>query len=65
MGKQLSIYLDDEQLKRLNEVANKQCRRPHDQARYILLSGLGLAVSDHSTSNNTVAPIPEKDPEYA
>jgi hypothetical protein len=43
MGKQLSIYLADEVIKRLNEIANKECRRPNDQVRYILLSELGLA----------------------
>jgi predicted transcriptional regulator len=57
MGKQLSIYLPDEVMKRLNEVANKQCRRPHDQARYILLSSLGIAVDDQSTTDHTATKL--------
>lgn len=42
MGKQLSIYLDEQENSRLAEIAAKECRRLHDQARYILLSALGL-----------------------
>ncbi len=52
MGKQLSIYLPDEVMKRLSQVANKQCRRPHDQARYILLYGLGLTDEPMATNAN-------------
>ena len=40
MGKQLSIYLDETEARRLTEIAIKECRRPIDQARYILRSAL-------------------------
>lgn len=42
MGKQLSIYLDEVEARRLTEIAIRECRRPHDQARYFLLNALGL-----------------------
>ncbi len=47
MGKQLSIYLDEFEARRLTEIAIRECRRPHDQARYFLLNALGLATSDN------------------
>jgi hypothetical protein len=43
MGKQLSIYLDDQLAKTLAEEALRECRRPHDQARYLLRQALGIA----------------------
>ena len=49
MGKQLSIYLDDEAEKRLIDMSQTDCRRIHDQARFILLSGLGLIAPTRSS----------------
>lgn len=46
MGKQLSIYLNEVEVKRLTEIALRECRRPHDQARYFLLNALGLMSDD-------------------
>lgn len=46
MGKQLSIYLDEVEARRLTEIAIRECRRPHDQAKYFLLNALGLKISD-------------------
>ena len=46
MGKQLSIYLNEAEAKRLAEIAIRRCRRPHEQARYFLLSALGFTDSD-------------------
>lgn len=40
MGRQLSIYLDENEVRQLMEVSIKQCRRPQDQARFILRSVL-------------------------
>jgi hypothetical protein len=42
MGKQLSIYLDETEFRQLTAIAIRECRRPNDQARYILLKALGL-----------------------
>ncbi|CAN5490285.1 hypothetical protein BH10CHL1_BH10CHL1_01610 [soil metagenome] len=46
MGKQLSIYLNEIEAQRLTEIAIRECRRPHDQARYFLLNALGLATDN-------------------
>lgn len=47
MGKQISFYLDDETaVKRLMERAERECRRPNDHARYVILKSLGLAADD-------------------
>jgi hypothetical protein len=40
MGKQVSIYLSDKEAKRLMELAEQECRRLNDQARYLLLRTL-------------------------
>lgn len=40
MGKQFSIYLDENEAKRLTEIAIRECRRPADHARYIIRSAL-------------------------
>lgn len=55
-GKQLSIYLDEQQTKRLAEIAVRECRRPNDQARYIILSSLGLTNNCPETQNRN-APL--------
>ncbi len=68
MVKQLKINLNEDQSRRLCELANKQCRQPHEQARYILLSNLGMletlppifetiqkANSDTTRQGNSVA----------
>lgn len=58
MGKQLSIYLDETEARRLTEIAIRECRRPHDQARYFLLSGLGLIDKPVASTQQTIgAPI--------
>lgn len=43
MGKQLSFYLDELEAKKLTEIAIRECRRPPDQARYLLRLALGLS----------------------
>jgi hypothetical protein len=43
MGKQLSIYLDEQEAKRLAEMAQRECRRPVDQVRFMLRRSLGLS----------------------
>lgn len=42
MTKQIKIVLTEQELKLLSQSASQQCRRPHDQARFLLLTGLGL-----------------------
>lgn len=53
MGKQLSIYLNEVEAKRLTEIAIRECRRPHDQAKYFLLSALGLTTNSDNVSVST------------
>ena len=53
MGKQLSFYLDEREAKRLTEIAIKECRRPPDQARYLLRLALGL---DNPNKHESVTP---------
>jgi hypothetical protein len=36
MGKQLSLYLDEHDARRLAEISMRECRRPSEQARYLL-----------------------------
>ena len=53
MGKQLSIYLNDEETKRLNSIAAQEYRHPREQARYLLrlaLLGSPAPVNDNSDS---------------
>lgn len=52
MGKQLSLYLDEQEAKRLAEVATRECRRPADQVRFILRRALGIA-DDPSQAHQT------------
>lgn len=52
MGKQLTIYLNEQEIKRLAEIAAKECRSSQDRARYILLSTLGL-VDNQNQENPT------------
>ena len=55
MGKQLSFYFDELETKRLAEVASRECRRPPDQARYILRLALGLDNSNkHETATGAL-----------
>lgn len=53
MGKQLSIYLNETATERLVERAIRECRRPNDQARYIILSALGLVTDDIPRAENS------------
>lgn len=46
MGKQLNVYLNEQESKRLLEIASKECRRPHEQARWLLRQALGIASED-------------------
>ncbi len=54
MGKQLNLYLDDRLARSLAETAARECRRPHDQARYILLQALGITDEQHMESSDHV-----------
>ena len=55
MGKQLSFYLDELEAKKLTEIAIKECRRPPDQARYLLRVALGLTdPNKHETAVDTL-----------
>lgn len=68
MGKQLSIYLNEIESKRLTEIAIRECRRPHDQVRYILLNALGLATNrggEPIQTTNPNQPIPDGDLQHA
>jgi hypothetical protein len=49
MGKQLSIYLDEQEAERLTEIAQRECRRPIDQVRFILRRELGIAQDQTQT----------------
>ena len=46
MGKQLNVYLDEQEIKRLAELSQRECRRPVDQVRYLLREALGLTETD-------------------
>jgi len=46
MGKQLSFYLTETEAQALNASAQRNCRRMSDQARYILLTGLGVITPE-------------------
>ena len=39
-GKQVSIYLPDVVAQQLFELATQECRRPNDQARYLLFRAI-------------------------
>jgi len=54
MGKQLSIYLDEQEAKRLAEMARSECRRPVDQVRFMLRRSLGLAENQQVEVTNKV-----------
>lgn len=54
MGKQLSIYLDESETKRLAEIAARECRRPHDQVRFLLRQALGLTDEQSSQTQNGI-----------
>lgn len=47
MSKQIKINLDDEQVRILYAESNRQCRQPHEHARFLILKSLGL-VGDES-----------------
>lgn len=49
MGKQLSMYLDEYDCKRLNDIAIRECRRPVDQVRWLLRQAL-MQYCDESQS---------------
>lgn len=49
-GKQLQIYLPPAAAGRLSEMARQECRRPIDQARYLLLRAL---LGDNAPANNS------------
>lgn len=55
--KRLVIRLNDAEHQRLQLEARQNCRKPNQQARFLLLSGLGLVNSDPTsqTENNTGA----------
>jgi hypothetical protein len=53
MGKQLSIHLTDDQAKRLSVLAWRECRRPAEQARWMLLSALNLMDSEQPVKDSS------------
>ena len=50
-GKQLSIYLSEIEIRSLTDLAIKQCRRPNEQARYIIRQALGLIQEENPRAN--------------
>lgn len=54
MGKQLSFYLSDTEAKALNDAAQQSCRRMSDQARYILLTNLGIIAHEEKLTQSRV-----------
>lgn len=50
---------------RLSQLARQECRTPHDQARYLLRLGLGLAgaspPADQQRHNRAVCPAKNSD----
>ena len=45
-GKQLSIYLAEPEIRALVDLSIRECRKPNDQARYILRQALSLSDID-------------------
>jgi hypothetical protein len=56
MGKQISIYLDEYETQRLVEIARRECRSPHEQARYFLRLILLGDADKVSTQRSAIAP---------
>jgi hypothetical protein len=50
-GKQLSIYLSGPEIKSLVDLAIRECRRPNDQAKYIIRQALGLVEPQDGRQN--------------
>lgn len=53
-GKQLSIYLSELEIRELMNLAHRECRRPNDQARFILRSVLLNEQTSSINDNSTV-----------
>ncbi len=53
MGKQVSFYLDDKEIRSLMDVAISECRTPQAQAKYFVLKALGITRVRHELPNAT------------
>lgn len=52
------VPITGDEFLRLQQVAVQECRTPHDQARYLLRVGLGLAAPS-TNATNPVAQVSE------
>lgn len=52
MGKQIIVNLNEDEARQFCAFANKQCRHPHEQARYVILKSLGLVDDGPSPKMN-------------
>lgn len=48
----ITIALSKEEIEVLRQSASRECRRPREHARYILLSSLGLMTTNNNQSIN-------------
>lgn len=48
---QISLYLDEVEAQKLRELAKHECRRPHEQVRYLLRNVL-LSTNDNSDTKS-------------
>lgn len=57
MYKTINVPLSENELLILRQLAGRECRRPQDQVRYLILAGLGLTQSppDAQQKNTTSA----------
>jgi uncharacterized protein (DUF1778 family) len=53
----ITIPLSEDEQKILRMAAHRECRRPHDHARFILLSALRQMSTDQPTNANTGAEV--------
>ncbi len=53
----IKLRLNPDELERFLEIANRECRRPDQQARFMVLTALGLRHEE--TKNPVVATLPE------
>lgn len=60
MGKQISIYLDEIEVRRLTEISTRECRRPIDQVRFILRSVLLGEQSQECNKSVTASNLAER-----
>lgn len=53
-AKRISILLSPEERAALYEASRRECRRPDDQARYLILRGLGLRSQNENVAARAV-----------